>query len=95
MIGRETIKTIECFLDVRQAAMAPQVAPTLAASSGNGESQDDYGGLDFDFDDPALNALLGVEETAGGAQAEVRAKDKATAEVRCRVAQFALALRTD
>ncbi|GAA5862088.1 hypothetical protein JCM3774_006171 [Rhodotorula dairenensis] len=81
MIGREAIKTIECFLDVRQAAMAPHAPAPPSTSSGNGESQDDYGGLDFDFDDPALNALLGVVETPGDPRAETRAKDKATAEL--------------
>lgn len=84
MIGRETIKTIECFLDVRHAAMAPPPSAALAADAGNGngESQDDYGGLDFDFDDPALNALLGVVETPGDPRADLKTKDKATAEVR-------------
>ncbi|GAA5990379.1 hypothetical protein JCM10908_007345 [Rhodotorula pacifica] len=84
MIGRETIKTIECFLDVRHAAMTAPALATAAAvinNDGNGESQDDYGGLDFDFDDPALNALLGGEENAADPKAELRAKDKASAEL--------------
>lgn len=80
MIGREAIKTIDCFLDVRAAALAPAPAVVVQTS---GESQDSYGDLDLDFDDPALNALLGMAAPAVDPQAELRAKDKAAAEVRC------------
>lgn len=64
--------------------MAPPTAAAFGADAGNGngESQDDYGGLDFDFDDPALNALLGVAEAPGDPRADLKAQDKATAEVR-------------
>ncbi|GAA6014496.1 hypothetical protein JCM10207_001627 [Rhodosporidiobolus poonsookiae] len=87
MIGRETVKTMSCFFDVRRAALPRPPQPQLALADGNGESQDDYGMLDdLDFDDPALNALLGIETTgnaAGGSTAadEVRAKDKALGEL--------------
>ncbi|GAA6037754.1 hypothetical protein JCM8097_002325 [Rhodosporidiobolus ruineniae] len=84
MIGRETIQMLTCFLDTRRSALPrptpPQPAP--AGDAGNGESQDDYGMLDdLDFDDPALNAMLGIEP-AGAADSQkeredaVRVKDK-------------------
>lgn len=92
MIGREAIRTVECFLDVRRAALPRASASTTAASGGGngGESQDDFGMLDdLDFDDPALNAMLGIQGGGGGApdsqqqrEDELKAKDKAFAEVR-------------
>jgi len=88
MIGREAIRTIECFLDVRRAALPRPLAPQAGAAA-HGESQDDFGMLDdLDFDDPALNAMLGIDGGAGVADGqqqrdnELKAKDKAFAEVR-------------
>jgi hypothetical protein len=102
MIGREAIRTITCFLDLRRSALprphpAPP-APTAAtgADDENGISQDDYGMMDdLDFDDPALNAMLGIETTPAvdgvkSKEDEVKEKDKAFGEVR---PLFALTLR--
>ncbi|GAA5839103.1 hypothetical protein JCM9279_002597 [Rhodotorula babjevae] len=87
MIGREAIRTIECFFDVRRAALPRPSAPQ-AAAAGHGESQDDFGMLDdLDFDDPALNAMLGIDGGSGVADSqqqredELKAKDKAFAEL--------------
>ncbi|GAA5930751.1 uncharacterized protein JCM15063_002448 [Sporobolomyces koalae] len=56
MIGREILKMINCFLDLRQMALSA-IAPVVVVS----ESQDDYGMDEFDFEDPTLDALLGTE----------------------------------
>ncbi|GAA5891519.1 hypothetical protein JCM8208_007311 [Rhodotorula glutinis] len=93
MIGREAIRTIECFLDVRRAALPRPTVPQGAAA-GHGDSQDDFGMLDdMDFDDPALNAMLGIDGGAGVADGqqkredEIKAQDKAFAELlRTRIA---------
>ncbi|BGP51428.1 hypothetical protein JCM10450v2_007370 [Rhodotorula kratochvilovae] len=88
MIGREAIRTIDCFLDVRRAALPRAAGPAQAAGEESGVSQDDFGMLDdLDFDDPALNAMLGIEAAGCSADAqqrledELKAKDKAFAEL--------------
>lgn len=85
MIGREAIKVIDCFLDVRRAALPRQKAIQAANDDGQGESQDDFGTFDdLDFDDPTLNAMLGIEGDAagvGGGDDALRSADKACAEV--------------
>ncbi|GAA5821727.1 hypothetical protein JCM10212_002169 [Sporobolomyces blumeae] len=65
MIGREILNTVDCFLDLRAAALAPTAQPTQAVLETQGESQDDYGMDEFDFEDPALNALLGIDGGGG------------------------------
>lgn len=35
--------------------------PRTQVAAVTGESQDEYGQMDFDLDDPILNAMLGVE----------------------------------
>lgn len=86
MIGREAIKVIDCFLDVRRTALPHKKSAQAADDDGHGESQDDFGTFDdLDFDDPTLNAMLGIEgETAGsgtGGDDALRTTDKACAEV--------------
>ncbi|BGP11154.1 hypothetical protein JCM10049v2_007053 [Rhodotorula toruloides] len=85
MIGREAIKVIDCFLDVRRAALPRQKAIQAANDDGQGESQDDFGTFDdLDFDDPTLNAMLGIEGDAagvGGGDDALRSADKACAEL--------------
>ncbi|GAA5849929.1 hypothetical protein JCM5353_000681 [Sporobolomyces roseus] len=65
MIGREILKTVECFLNLRQTALSSTASPAQSAPAQSDpaqqDSQDDYGMDEFDFEDPALNALLGVE----------------------------------
>ncbi|GAA5960664.1 hypothetical protein JCM21900_005446 [Sporobolomyces salmonicolor] len=90
MIGREVIKTIECFLDIRRAALprAPAPAP-LAAQDEGGISQDDYGMFDdLDYEDPSLTALLGIEngmvdkdDRVASKSTELQSRDQAVAEI--------------
>jgi hypothetical protein len=49
------------FFGARAAALPPPARPPLASvrTHESQESQDEYGGMDFDFDDPALLAALG------------------------------------
>jgi hypothetical protein len=54
--GSQTLECLRVFLELRKAAR-PQ--PKKAIMLG-GDSQDEYGDLDFDYEDPALNDLLGV-----------------------------------
>ncbi|GAA6053760.1 hypothetical protein JCM3770_005104 [Rhodotorula araucariae] len=88
MIGREAIRTVECFLDVRDAALPRAAGPAQAIGDNAGVSQDDFGMLDdLDFNDPALNAMLGIETGGGNACDEqqhedvLKTKDKAFAEL--------------
>ncbi|GEM12530.1 methyl methanesulfonate-sensitivity protein 22 [Rhodotorula toruloides] len=87
MIGREAIKVIDCFLDVRRAALPRKKnAAQVANDAGQEESQDDFGTFDdLDFDDPTLNAMLGIEGEGAGAGAggddALRSADKACAEL--------------
>ncbi|GAA5888347.1 hypothetical protein JCM6882_008588 [Rhodosporidiobolus microsporus] len=79
MIGREIVQTITCFLDVRRAGLprAADAPPPADDEDGNGVSQDDYGMVDdFDFDDPALNAMLGIAAPAAAAGAAPSRDDK-------------------
>ncbi|GAA5932404.1 hypothetical protein JCM1841_001376 [Sporobolomyces salmonicolor] len=90
MIGREVIKTIECFLDIRRAALprAPVPAPPAAQDEG-GISQDDYGMFDdLDYEDPSLTALLGIEngtvdkdDRMASKSTELQSRDQAVAEI--------------
>lgn len=70
------LKTINCFLNMRQKAL-----PRRQAEEANGVSQDEFGMFEIDYDDPALSAMLGVEGgVAGTAQSEVLVKDRALSE---------------
>ncbi|SCZ94370.1 BZ3500_MvSof-1268-A1-R1_Chr12-2g03853 [Microbotryum saponariae] len=66
MIGLEIVRTVACFLDLRAKAK-PRInatAPLAATGADAGISQDEFGMFDeMDFEDPALNAMLGVEST--------------------------------
>lgn len=75
MIGFEVLKTINSYLDLRTRAIPKQ--EVILAQPEENSSQDEYGILDFDYEDPALNAMMGVIiETPAWA-----VKDKAFAEV--------------
>lgn len=78
MIGSEVVKTIASFLDVRRRALPHRAVEELA-----GESQDDFGMFDMDFEDPALDALLGVERDgpAEAPQDQLKVKEQAFAQV--------------
>lgn len=78
MLGLEVIKAINCFLSIRATALAP---PLALAPVEPGNSQDEFGMFDFDYEDPALNAMLGVGAAADDVLSENRIKDKALAEV--------------
>lgn len=78
MIGLEIIKSLSCFLDIRRSALPRK--DILEAGNGLGNSQDEFGMFDFDYEDPALDALLGLEGNKLEKD-EVRVKDKAFAEV--------------
>jgi hypothetical protein len=56
VVGSQVLSCINDFLSARQKAIPARAPPPPAR-----ESQDDYGDFDFDYDDPALNAMLGVE----------------------------------
>lgn len=61
MLGQELVNTVHAFLDARSDAL-----PRARARSIH-DSQDDYGVFDaMDFEDPALDALLGVEPVKNG-----------------------------
>lgn len=79
MIGSEVVKTIGSFLDARRRAL-----PHFAVQEPAGESQDDFGMFDIDFEDPALDALLGVERDgpSEAPQDQLKAKEQAFAQVR-------------
>ncbi|KDE03238.1 hypothetical protein MVLG_06267 [Microbotryum lychnidis-dioicae p1A1 Lamole] len=66
MIGLEIVRTVACFLDLRARAK-PRInatTPLAATDADAGISQDEFGMFDdMDFEDPALNAMLGVEST--------------------------------
>ncbi|GAA5980665.1 hypothetical protein JCM5350_003583 [Sporobolomyces pararoseus] len=73
MIGREVLKTIDCYLDLRSIsleAIVPAPPPT-DPSSAQQDSQDDYGMGEFDFEDPALDALLGGGEAVPGVTSDL------------------------
>jgi hypothetical protein len=79
MIGREVLKTIDCYLNLRSKALQALTPPPRAESSSvQQDSQDDYGMDEFDFADPALGALLGEGdgvEASSPDQAQVVSSD--------------------
>ncbi|GAA5971541.1 hypothetical protein JCM3765_005584, partial [Sporobolomyces pararoseus] len=93
MIGREVLKTIDCYLDLRSislVAIAPPPPPT-ETSSVQQDSQDDYGMGEFDFEDPALDALLGGGEAAPSAPFDpILSKSQASLESDKALAQTAM-----
>ncbi|KAL8280033.1 hypothetical protein RQP46_007614 [Phenoliferia psychrophenolica] len=77
VVGREILDCLDAFFDVRTAALPARHQPALEL----GVSQDEFGSFDVDFDDPALNELLGVDLQAVEAEkAELQAQDRAFAE---------------
>lgn len=80
MLGLEVIKAINCFLSLRATALAPPLA-LAPIDPATGNSQDEFGMFDFDYEDPALNAMLGIEAAAEVVLSENRVKDKALAQV--------------
>lgn len=87
LVSLEVNRCIQCFLSCRLDSM-----PKPKVSRANGESQDEFGAFDdFDYDDPALNQMLGIE---GDVTAPVSnrqdkgAQDLLFSEVRvCRIAR--------
>lgn len=75
--GRELGKLIRAFLNVRAVTLPSPPRPLLQIDV-NQESQDEYGTLDLNWDDPDLNAALDGE-TPGAS--EQRAKDSLLSEV--------------
>ena len=76
MIGREVISMMSCFLDARIEAL-----PRASLGDTN-DSQDDFGVFDvMDFEDSALNALLGVQPENGTVDTNTE-RDKELAHVR-------------
>ncbi|GAA5842711.1 hypothetical protein JCM3766R1_005759 [Sporobolomyces carnicolor] len=86
MIGREVLETIACYLELRssalQAIQARSVPDKEVPPIPQQDSQDDYGMDEFDFNDPALDALLGEGEDHDAAVAldgeaeAIQSKDK-------------------
>merc|ERR1711974_474285 len=83
VVGFQLLRCFECFLNIRRQAM-----PRLTAAVGpTGESQDEYGDFDFDYNDPALAAILGeavdippsAHDTA--AKVDLKALDRTFAEL--------------
>ena len=76
IVGSQVLSCINEFLGCRQKAL-----PTATNAHAARESQDEYGDFDFDYDDPALNAMLGVDGQANKALADeeqdlLKAKDQ-------------------
>ena len=62
IVGPHALQLLQAFVEARAEALRRADAAT------NRESQDDYGDADFDYDDPALNALLGIPTNTAAAQ---------------------------
>lgn len=82
LVSLELNRCIQCFLSCRLDSMPKPKAPGT-----NGESQDEFGSFDdFDYDDPALNQMLGIEGDATAKVSEGQdkgAQDLLFSEVRC------------
>lgn len=85
--GSQTLECLRVFLELRKKAR-PKPKKVVAIG---GESQDEFGDLDFDYEDPALNDLLGVaatepafEATTEDSESVFNRKDTDFAEVRLR-----------
>ncbi|KAK4705089.1 hypothetical protein P7C70_g1116, partial [Phenoliferia sp. Uapishka_3] len=75
-VGREVIDCIDCFFEVRRAAL-----PRYQAGE-NGVSQDEFGQFDMDYDDPELNKALGVDVDAfPEARTDLQTQDRAFAKL--------------
>ena len=81
VVGSQTLECIRSFLKLRARA-APRRDKGKTATR---ESQDEFGEFAFDYDDPALDAILGVDNDGavqGGETGDAsRAKDEAFADV--------------
>lgn len=70
LVSLEVNRCIQCFLGRRIDAMSKP-----KAGRANGESQDEFCAFDdFDYDDPALNQMLGIEGDTSTEQTEGQAK---------------------
>lgn len=79
IVGNELLDLIECFLDVRTLVIHPR---RVIVEEAAGISQDEFGIFDMDFEDPALNAMLGVgAPSQSNTQSENMVKDKALVKV--------------
>lgn len=80
VVGFQLLRCLRSFLRIRREALPAPAAEPAA------ESQDEYGDFDFDYNDPALAAILGEEAVAADvqvntAESEMKAMDMALAEV--------------
>lgn len=84
--GVEIRRLVQAFLDARAAAMPEPSRPRLRSMADNQESQDEYGMLDLDLDDPELLAALGEEPQ------DLQATDNKVKEARVCKVRFSLYL---
>lgn len=66
--GMQVLQCLRKFVSLRNACMQ-KLQPSLQS-----ESQDEFGDMDFDYDDPSLNAMLGLPEHQAGSS-EVSEKE--------------------
>lgn len=55
IVGAQILSCVNDYLAARAQAI-----PCTTAQSETRESQDEYGDLEFDYDDPSLDAMLGI-----------------------------------
>lgn len=82
--GSQVLQCIRKFIKLRDACM------DHIQASMQGESQDEFADMDFDYDDPALNAMLGLPD----AQNAANEREDDTPDVRKMDAQFIELLKT-
>jgi hypothetical protein len=77
--GSQVLQLLQKFLSLRTSVISVMAVE-------QSESQDEFGDMDFDYDDPALNVMLGLPTTAAAAantdnaSADVNARDRAFVE---------------
>ena len=71
MVGTEVLKCLQCFLNLRSAVIQPKAQT---------DSFDEFGLDDFDFNDPALNDMIGFQANEDPEKGR-RDQDKAFAQV--------------
>ena len=83
VVGSQTLECIRSFLKLRAQAI-PRIDEAKTATR---ESQDEFGEFAFDYDDPTLDAILGVgvdvdaSVPSGGTGNALRTKDAEFAQV--------------
>lgn len=81
MVGAQVLNCINTYLALRLKALPDQTSAVAQL----GESQDEYGDLDFDYDDPTLQAMLGAGEPEAAAKRAREARLKTEEEAVCTV----------